>query len=148
MATPTLQQAIDTYKKYVGLTRAQLQKSAPWLKGRPNMLDCAAAFSYVSGTKPEIISCGTWVQHFKNQHVWHTTGLPKRGDVLIFSWDGLGMRDDGGSHDHIGLCVEDVDAKKKTVSYLSADSGSAKIVDLHEVSLRYVAGYARFVWSK
>ena len=143
----TLQEAINIYKSFVGKTRAELEATAPWLKGKPhNYFDCASAFSYVSGIGRDIYSCGTWVQHFKNEHTWHTTGLPKRGDALIFSWDGLGMRDDGGQHDHIGLCAIDAELGKP-ITYLSADSTDKRIVDLHKVDLKFVAGFATIPWA-
>jgi hypothetical protein len=146
----TLQEAIDIYKSYVGKTRAQLEDpktGAPWLKGKPhNYFDCASGFSYASGIGRDIYSCGTWVQHFKNEKTWHTTGLPKRGDAVIFSWDGKGMRDDGGEHDHIGLCAIDAEVGKD-IYYLSADSTDARIVDLHHVPLKFVSGYATIPWA-
>lgn len=146
----TLQEAINIYKSFVGKTRAQLEDpktGAPWLKGKPhNYFDCASGFSYASGIGRDIYSCGIWVQHFKNEHTWKTTGLPKRGDAVIFSWDGKGMREDGGEHDHIGLCAVDAVAGKP-IQYLSADSGDQRIVNLHSVDLKFVSGYATIPWA-
>jgi hypothetical protein len=86
------------------------------------------------------------VQHFKNEKTWHFTGLPKRGDAVIFSWDGLGMREDGGQHDHIGLVAIDA-VPGKDIVYLSADSTDARIVDLHKVPLKFVSGWATIPWA-
>jgi hypothetical protein len=134
MTFPTREQAIIEFKKYINKPRTEL----PWLKGRLTMLDCAAGVSYVTGlvaSGRDIISCGVWMQKMKNNYSWKTTGIPKRGDAVIFDWTG-----NKTGHDHIGIVLS---ATKNKVKYISADSHPKdKLVTINEgISYKWITGW-------
>jgi hypothetical protein len=139
----TPQDAINKLNQYKHVPRAKL----PWLKGRQTLLDCAAAVSWVFGIKPEIISCGVLVDHFKQRKTWHTTGVPTPGDVVIFDWtSGKGMGKNI-NHDHTGIVTA---ATKTSVTYVSADSTrpTPGLVTDNAVSYKYVLGYGKPNYKK
>lgn len=118
------------------------RKSLPWLKGRLNLLDCAAAVSWVIAQKPEIISCGVWVDYFKAHKTWRTSGIPSVGDFVVFDWtSGRGMGKNI-NNDHIGIVKH---ADKAGITYVSADSTRPVpgLVTDNYVSYKYVLGYGR-----
>jgi hypothetical protein len=139
MANVTATQAVAKLRSYIHKPRTTL----PWLKGRTNLLDCAAAVSWIIGATPDIVSCGVWVDHFKAQKTWYTTGIPQVGDFVIFDWtSGKGMGKGNINHDHIGI-VEKAD--KKGVTYVSADSTRPVpgLVTDNYVGYKYILGYGR-----
>lgn len=130
--------AINELEQYKHTPRSKL----PWLRGRQTLLDCAAAVSYVLNIKPEIISCGVLVDHFKTRKTWYTTGIPKPGDIVIFDWtSGKGMGRNI-NHDHTGIVTK---ATRTLVTYVSADSTrpTPGLVTDNAVSYKYVLGYGR-----
>ena len=134
----TPQTQIAKLEAYIHKPRTAL----PWLKGRPSLLDCAAAISWLFGVSPEIISCGVWVDHFKTRNTWFTAGIPKPGDLVIFDWEtGKGMGKNI-NHDHIGIVKS---ADKNQVTYVSADSTrpTPGLVTDNAVSYKWVLGYGR-----
>jgi hypothetical protein len=125
--------------KYAGIPRRKL----PWLKGHLNSLDCAAAVTYTFDFKELIWSCGVLMGYLKGKHMWHTTGIPERNDIVIISWrENLGMGKNKG-HDHTGI-VEKAD--KRFVYYTSADSTlplPGLVTVNHKVPYAQVTGYGR-----
>ena len=134
----TPETAINKLSKYKHLPRTKL----PWLKNRQTLLDCAAAVSWVFGTKPEIISCGVWVDHFRARKTWFTKGIPKPGDLVIFDWTSGNGMGKNVNHDHIGIVIT---ATKTLVTYVSADSTrpTPGLVTDNAVGYKYILGYGR-----
>lgn len=140
----TAQLAITQLESYIHKPRTAL----PWLKGRQTLLDCAAAVSYIIGIKPEIISCGVLVDHFKTSKSWYTTGIPQPGDIIIFDWEtGKGMGKGNINHDHTGIVKT---ANAQMVTYVSADSTrpTPGLVTDNAVSYKWVLGYGRPNYNK
>jgi hypothetical protein len=129
----------DKLAGYAGTPRVKL----PWLKGNRNMLDCAAAVSYVAGIEPRIISCGVLMGYLKGKHAWHTTGIPVKDDIVIMSWSeqkGMGKNE---GHDHTGFVQK---ANSKGVWYTSADSTMPTpglVTAMHYVTYKQITGYGR-----
>ena len=134
--------AVDAVKKLESFIH-QPRKKLPWLKGRESLLDCAAAVSYILDVKPEIISCGVFVDYFKHRKAWFVVGVPLPGDCVVFDWEtGKGMGLGNINHDHIGIVVK---ADKKGVTYVSADSTrpTPGLVTDNFVGYKFVLGYGR-----
>jgi hypothetical protein len=130
------QDAINHFISYTHKPRTAL----PWLKGRPYLLDCAAAVTYILHIQQPlgIISCGVLMDYFKNKKTWYTTGTPKPGDVVIFDWSGKKT-----GHDHTGIIIT---ADKTNVHYVSADSTSPVpgfVTAGTTQPYKYVTGYGR-----
>jgi len=145
----TAQQVINTLKSFEGKPR----KTYPWLPtvwAQNSEFDCAAAVSYLLGVNPPIISCGVWVDHFKAQKAWFTTGIPQPGDCVIFDWETAqknpkaSMGHGTVNHDHIGIVIK---ADKKGVWVVSADSTTPApgLVSEygHAISYNWILGYGR-----
>jgi peptidoglycan hydrolase-like protein with peptidoglycan-binding domain len=147
----TAQDAIHNFKSFLGKPRTEL----PWLngtvKGFPNRIkgfyDCALGFSYISGLRPIQVSCSA-VKHLAQANkVWNLDirkVLP--GDAVLFDWESKKGIGKNTNTDHIGMVIS-VDVKRKTVTYVSADTGKVipGIVTVNTVGLTYVAGFARLV---
>jgi hypothetical protein len=129
----TINQVITEFQKYEGISRKRL----PWLKGRTDMLDCAAGVSYILGVKPEIISCRVFKEAMIQKKVWKTTGIPKKGDLVIFDWTSGRKKDTA----HIGIVII---ANKNVVKYISADSGDHMLVTENTVGYNYVTGFGSY----
>ena len=130
-----IETAIYRLKMYIGKTRHELQETAPWLKGRPNMLDCAAGYSWATKGK-DTISCHTLVEQMKQNKTWqpYKTGhTPVRGQAVIFDWNG-----EHTDTAHIGIVTQ---ANKEHVTYISADSGEHQIVNVNTVGYTLVTGW-------
>ena len=129
----------DKLATYAGKPR----KALPWLKGSPNLLDCAAAVSFVAGIEPRIISCGVLMGYLKGRHAWHTSGVPIKDDIIIISWsEQKGMGKNVG-HDHTGFVTK---ADSKGVYYVSADSTRPTpglVTADHYVTYKQITGYGR-----
>jgi hypothetical protein len=137
MLNQTAKQTIDKFNSFIGVPRSKL----PWLSKRGSMLDCAAAVSYVLKQTPEIISCGVWVEKFKKNKTWHTSGVPQPGDVVVFDWEtGKGMGKGNVNHDHVGIVIK---ASKLRVVYVSADFGKKQLVTKSFSSYKSILGYGR-----
>ena len=122
----TAQQAIALFKTFVNLPRVKL----PWLKGRPNLYDCAAGFTWVSDLKekyPHIVwvhevvdvckKNKTWVQYKKGLE---RKQLPQPGDAVIFDWKGTHTRTD-----HVAMCIS---ASATHLTVVGADQGHTREV--------------------
>jgi hypothetical protein len=145
----TAHEAISLFKTFLLKPRTEL----PWLngtvKGFPNRVkgfyDCALGYSYISGLRPVMTSCHVIRDYCIANKVWfgRKLWLAKPGDAVIFDWSGKGVETD-----HVGMVVS-VDTKKKTVTYVSADSIDAThkeipgIVTLNTVGLKWVTGFGR-----
>jgi hypothetical protein len=80
-------------KSFVGKPRT----AYPWLKGRPNLGDCAAGYARVAtGNTNKIIWVSELVKLMKKNGTWKK-GSPKMGDAVIYDWNG-----DGGC-DHVAM---------------------------------------------
>jgi hypothetical protein len=68
------------------------------------------------------------------------------GDFVLFDWETGKWIGKNQNTDHIGIVVS-VNAKKNTVTYVSADTGKVipGIVTMNTVNLQWVAGFARLV---
>jgi CHAP domain len=113
MSNLTAQQAIKNFTSYVGKPRS----AYPWLAHRPNLYDCAAAVSYITG----LAHAGhdmVWVHEIKDRMVknktWTTKGIPKPGDIIVFDWSGKKT-----GADHTGMVIS---ADAHHIKYVSADS--------------------------
>lgn len=89
----TRHQAMKIMKSFVGKPRS----AYPWLKGRPNLGDCAAGYTRVAtGNTNKIIWVSELVALMKKNGTWKK-GQPKMGDAVIYDWNG-----DGGC-DHVAM---------------------------------------------
>lgn len=89
----TRHQAMKIMKSFVGKPRS----AYPWLKGRPNLGDCAAGYTRVAtGNTNKIIWVSELVALMKKNGTWKK-GSPKMGDAVIYDWNG-----DGGC-DHVAM---------------------------------------------
>jgi len=80
-------------KSFVGKPRS----AYPWLKGRPNLGDCAAGYARVAtGNTNKIIWVSELVRLMQKNGTWKK-GQPKMGDAVIYDWNG-----DGGC-DHVAM---------------------------------------------
>ena len=145
----TAQEAIHNFKSFLGKTREEL----PWLNGKthgfPNRVhgfyDCALGYSYISGLRPVQVSCHAVRDLCLHNKTWHTDFnhvLP--GDAVIFDWEsgkGIGRNT---NTDHIGMVIS-VDPHKKTVTYVSADTGKVipGIVTVNTVGSTWITGFGR-----
>jgi len=130
-----IETAIYRLKMYIGKTRKELQANAPWLKGRPNMLDCAAGYSWATKGK-DIISCHVLVDLMKQNKTWqpYKPGLiPVRGQAVIFDWN-----EQHTDTAHVGIVTR---ADQNRVTYISADSGEHQIVNVNSVGYPYITGF-------
>ena len=140
----TKSEALDLFRSFIMKER----KDLPWLKNRLGMLDCAAAVSYITERKPEIISCGAFVAQLKKEKAWHTLkdGLPKQGQLVFFDWSG--HEGNTGNHDHVGIVLN---AAHDHVEYISADSTKPVpgLVTINKhVGWHWVSGYADVNYAK
>jgi hypothetical protein len=116
----TVAAALAKFESYIGKDRKEL----PWLKElhAPNMLDCAAGYSWIVGLHPLEISCGKLADIMKHNKTWTTVGLPKAGDAVIFHWNAANKNET----DHVGMVKKakwtDKTKKHFIVYYVSADS--------------------------
>jgi hypothetical protein len=145
------QTILHYFKSFLGKPRTEL----PWLngtlKGFPNRVhgfyDCALGFSFISGLRPVQVSC-TAVKHLAQANgVWNLDiKKAKPGDAVLFDWESGKWIGKNQNTDHIGMVIN-VDIKKNTVTYVSADTGPVipGIVTVNTVSLKWVAGFARLV---
>jgi peptidoglycan hydrolase-like protein with peptidoglycan-binding domain len=141
----TAQDAIHLFKTFLGKKRPEL----PWLNGKTKgfpdrvhgFYDCALGYSYISGLRPVMVSCHVVVDYCKANKVWFGLNAKKvqPGDAVIFDWSGKQKETD-----HIGMVIS-VDLKKKTVTYVSADTGPVipGIVTLNTVGFKFVTGFGR-----
>ena len=130
-----IETAIYRLKTFIGKTRKELQQTAPWLNGRPNMLDCAAGYSWATKGK-DIISCHTLVDLMKQNKTWQAYKpgiIPVRGQAVIFDWN-----EEHTDTAHVGIVTK---ADNNRVTYISADSGEHQIVNVNNVGYAYVTGY-------
>jgi cell wall-associated NlpC family hydrolase len=127
----TIEATIAKFQSFIEKPRTAL----PWLKNRQSIQDCAAGFSYVSGLKPEIISCSKIKAACVANHTWATKGIPQRGDAIIFDWNG--RKTDTA---HVGIVLS---ANKQGVTYVSANSGTHHTVTNNTVGYKYVTGWGR-----
>ena len=130
-----IESAIYRLKMFIGKTRKELQQTAPWLKGRPNMLDCAAGYSWATKGK-DVISCHVLVDAMKANKTWqpYKPGLiPVRGQAVIFDWNA-----EHTDTAHVGIVTR---ADLNRVTYISADSGEHQIVNVNSVGYPYVTGF-------
>ena len=89
----TRHQAMKIMKSFVGKPRSDY----PWLRGRPNLGDCAAGYARVAtGNTNKIIWVSELVKLMKKNGTWKK-GSPKMGDAVIYDWNG-----DGGC-DHVAM---------------------------------------------
>jgi hypothetical protein len=138
MSTPEhdlIETAIYRLKMFIGKTRTELQQTAPWLKNRPKMLDCAAGYSWATKGQ-DIISCHIIRDKMIENKTWtpYKPGLiPVRGQAVIFDWNG-----EHQDTAHIGIVTH---ADQNRVTYISADSGEHQIVNVHNVGYTYVTGF-------
>ena len=89
----TRHQAMKIMKSFVGKPRS----AYPWLKGRPNLGDCAAGYARVAtGNTNKIIWVSELVRLMQKNGTWKK-GQPKMGDAVIYDWNG-----DGGC-DHVAM---------------------------------------------
>jgi len=94
MDVRTRKESIDFLRSFEGKPRTEL----PWLKGRINLGDCAAGYTFsVLGKKTKIIWVHELVERMKANKTWTKTGTPKPGDAVIYDWNG-----DGGC-DHVAM---------------------------------------------
>jgi hypothetical protein len=132
----TVEQTLALFKTFVMEDR----KDLPWLKGRQGMLDCAAAVSYITERKPEIISCTAYVNKLKTEKRWQTRyRIPVPGNLVFFDWTGHEFTT--GNVDHVGIVVS---ATHDKVSYISADSTQplpGKVTINPGVGYHWIAGF-------
>lgn len=94
MEVNTRKQALEFLRSFVGKPRSEM----PWLKGRPNLYDCAAGYTYaVLGKKTKIVWVHELMDRMKANKTWTNKGTPKPGDAVIYDWNG-----DGGC-DHVAM---------------------------------------------
>jgi hypothetical protein len=138
----TAQEAIALFKTFVNLPRTKL----PWLKGRPNLYDCAAGYTWVSDLKdkyPHIVwvhevvdvckKNGTWVQYKKGIE---KKQLPQPGDAVIFDWKGTHTRTD-----HVAMCIS---ASATHLTVVGADQGHTREVSyLNEFNYWAITGWGK-----
>jgi CHAP domain len=128
----TADEAIALFKTFIGKPRTSL----PWLKGRVNMLDCAAGYSWISGLKPEQISCSKLKAIMVKNGTWKTTGIPEKGDAVLFDWSG-----NKTGTDHVGIVIS---ANKNAVVYISADSGKNQLVTINPgIGYKWISGFGK-----
>ena len=140
----TKTEAIELFRSFIMKPRTDLV----WLKNRLGMLDCAAAVSYITERKPEIISCGAFVKQLQKEKKWHTLadGLPKQGQLVFFDW--TGHEGKTGNHDHVGIVLN---AAHDHVEYISADSTKPVpgLVTINKhVGWHWVSGYGDVDYAK
>ena len=94
MEVRTRKQALEFLRSFENKPRTAL----PWLKGRPNLYDCAAGYTFaVLGKKTKIVWVHELVDRMKVNKTWTKKGTPKPGDAVIYDWNG-----DGGC-DHVAM---------------------------------------------
>lgn len=94
MEVRTRKQALEFLRSFVSKPRTKL----PWLKGRQNLGDCAAGYTFsVLGKKTKIVWVHELMDRMKANKTWTKTGIPKPGDAVIYDWNG-----DGGC-DHVAM---------------------------------------------
>jgi hypothetical protein len=134
--------AVRKFKSYAGVKRVKL----PWLHGRPYLYDCAAAYCWIAGVRPEFISCTDLKNYCVKKNAWYTdAAVAKRGDAVMFDWEhgGLGIGKNTNT-DHVGMVIA-IDLKKQTVTYVSADATrpTPGLVKVNTISLKWVTGFGR-----
>jgi LysM repeat protein len=127
----TAHEAVVLFKTFIGKPRTTL----PWLKNRVHMLDCAAGYSWISGLKPEQISCSRIKAICEKNGTYARSGIPQIGDAVFFDWKGNKVETD-----HVGMVVS---ATKTSVTYVSADSGDHQLVTVNTIGYKWITGWGK-----
>jgi len=136
----TAHEAIELFKTFVNLPRTKL----PWLKKRPNLYDCAAGYTWVSGLGekyPNIVWVHEVVDVMKKNKTWvqYKKGierkvLPKPGDAIIFDWKGTHT-----NTDHVAMVIS---ASATHLTVVGADQGHTRQVSyLNEFNYWAITGW-------